>query len=111
MLQSQRTELEIAKTKKEVELHKALTRLEKNPDFIKIITEAYQTESALKLVKQRGSVELRSKPTLLETNTRKIDAISELNGFFSAIHATGLHGIDKLPAFEDELAYLLNEEV
>lgn len=101
---------EIKDHKEKVKLAEALSRLENNRDFKKVFGEAYCKEFAQNLITQRALPEMRSRPEMIEANTRKLDAISEVQHFFRGVHAMGAHSAAALPESEETRTAILNEE-
>lgn len=93
-----------------IALADALARLEKNRDFKKVIEEGYFKEFAHNLVAQRAMPEMRSTESVIATNTRKLDAISELRHWFRGVRSMGYQGQLKLDANKQEAARILSEE-
>jgi len=77
-------EAQVAKAKKHVELDEALTRLQSNRDFKRIITDGYFRDEAVRLVHLKASPEMQT-PFAQAAIVRSIDAIGELNDFFRTI--------------------------
>lgn len=82
-------DIEIEQAKKIIAMRDALVRLEKNPDFRKVISDGFLREFALNTVAVRGRLEFRTNPALMESNTRKLDAVGELEEFFRNVRANG----------------------
>lgn len=101
---------EISEHKEKISLRDALLRLEKNRDFRKVIEKAYGEEFAKNLIMQRALPEMRSRPEMIEANTRKVDAISELFHFLRGVHAMGAHAEQALPEAELTREEILDED-
>lgn len=100
---------EIEALQKAIELKDAIVRLEKNRDFKKVFTDMYFSEWATNLVMQRGLPEMRSRPELIEANSRKIDAVGELHGFIRGTKAQGNDCELRIKEAEDARASILAE--
>lgn len=88
-VQTRNLDVEIAGHKKAIELAASLKRLQKNADFKKLIKIAYMEDFAKNLIMQRAHPDFRDRPVMMESNTRKIDSIGELNYYLSSVKAMG----------------------
>lgn len=82
-------DIEIEQAEKMVAVRDALVRLEKNRDFRKVVSEGFLKDFALNTIAVRGRPEFRNNPMLIESNTRKLDAMGELQEYFRNVHANG----------------------
>lgn len=89
--QAREIEVTIETATEAVNLRDTLLRLQKNPDFIKVVEESFTREFGHSLIMQRGLPQFRTTPALIEANTRKLDSIAELAGYFRSIIAQGNH--------------------
>jgi len=88
-VQTRNLTAEIAQARIDIDMRDAFVRLEKHPDFIKVIEEGFFKNFSHNLVMQRGMPEMRGVPAIMEANTRKIDSIGELNHYFRGVKAMG----------------------
>jgi hypothetical protein len=86
----------VTDSKKAVDLADSLGRLEQNPDFIKIISDGYFKQLAIKLVEFKGSPECIN---ALEIDTdRSMISIGKLQAYLTSIKNNGeiaKHTIDQ----------------
>lgn len=82
-------EVEIEQAKAIIAMRDALIRLEKNKDFQKVISNGFLRDFALNTVAIRGRMEFRTNQALMDSNTRKLDAVGELEEFFRNVRANG----------------------
>lgn len=101
---------EIENHKQSIKLHEALVRLEKNRDFKAVFTESYFKDFANNLVIQRALPEMRSRPEMIEANTRKLDAISEVQHYLRGVAAIGANAVQALPESEETRELILAEQ-
>lgn len=101
---------EIQGHKDAIKLGEALVRLEKNRDFKAVFGEAYFKTFANNLVLQRAMPEMRSRPEMIEANTRKIDAVSEVQHFLRGVHAMASNSTMALPESEQTREDILAEQ-
>lgn len=80
--QIEQVELSIEEATKVVEFGEALQRLERNPDFKKVIFEGYFTTEAARLVMLTGDTTL--KPEQQDNTLHSIRGIAELRNFLFA---------------------------
>jgi hypothetical protein len=83
-------DVEIKAAQDAIAMAEAMVRLEKNPDFKRIIEVGYFKDFAHNLVMQRSFPEMRGNEAMIEANLRKIDSIGELNFFFRGVKAMGV---------------------
>ncbi len=79
----------IAAAQEEVSFAAAASRLVNSRDFKRVIGQGFMTEFALNLITQRAFSETRHTPAMLESNTRKLDAVSELQYYLRNVDARG----------------------
>lgn len=101
---------EIQSYKDSIALRDALVRLEKNPDFKKVMLDHYGDEFAKQLVMQRADPSFRARPEVMEANTRKIDAVSEFFGYIRTLHAIGANAEANLTVSEQTRDAILEEQ-
>lgn len=82
-------DIEIEQAKKCISLRDALVRLEKNRDFKKVVSEGFLKDFALNTIAVRGRPEFRNSEVLMESNTRKLDAMGELHEYFRNVMSNG----------------------
>jgi hypothetical protein len=100
-------DIEIEQAKKSIALRDALVRLEKNRDFRKVVTEGFLKEFALNTIAVRGRPEFRNSEALMESNTRKLDAMGELHEYFRNVKSNGLmmeSALSEAQELRDEVA-------
>lgn len=101
---------EIQDHKDAIKLGEALKRLEKNRDFKAVFEAAYFQKFANNLVLQRAMPEMRSRPEMIEANTRKLDAVSEVQHFMRGVHAMAAHSAVALPESEETRQAIIDEQ-
>lgn len=101
---------EIENHKEAIKLNEALERLQKNRDFKAVFTESYFKDFANNLVIQRAMPEMRSRPEMIEANTRKLDAISEVQHYLRGVAAIGSNAKELLPESEETREAILAEQ-
>ena len=82
-------DIEIEQAKERIAMRDALVRLEKNRDFRKVVSEGFLRDFALNTVAIRGRMEFRTNQALMDSNTRKLDAVGELEEYFRNVRAHG----------------------
>lgn len=88
-VQTRNLDIEMAAHRASIKLAAALQRLEKHPDFKEVIETGLFKDFSYNLVMQRALPEMRGNEAMIEANTRKIDAIGELNHYFRGVKAMG----------------------
>ena len=82
-------DIEIEQAKELIAMRDALVRLEKNRDFRKVVSEGFLRDFALNTVAIRGRMEFRTNQALMDSNTRKLDAVGELEEYLRNVRAHG----------------------
>ena len=82
-------DIEIEQAKELIAMRDALIRLGKNKDFQKVISNGFLRDFALNTVAIRGRMEFRTNQALMDSNTRKLDAVGELEEYFRNVRAHG----------------------
>ena len=82
-------DIEIEQAKELIAMRDALVRLEKNRDFRKVVSEGFLRDFALNTVAIRGRMEFRTNQALMDSNTRKLDAVGELEEYCRNVRAHG----------------------
>ncbi len=80
---------EMKVAKEAIELAAALKRLMRTADFKKVLKKGYMRDFGHNLIMQRAYPDFRQNEKMIESNTRKLDSISELNHYFSSVRAMG----------------------
>lgn len=102
-------ERDIQNYKADIKFRDALARLEKNKDFIAVISEGYQKKEALRLVNLR--VDPNTQAEHSQRNIlRDIDAISALGSYLQHIHQQADIALNSLETSEQTLEAVLAEE-
>lgn len=78
------------------DLSDALERLEKNPDFKKVILEGYFEKNASRLVLLRADGNIRANPEAKESIDDQLIAIGELRQYFIAVKTRGYQAKEAL---------------
>ena len=95
-------DLETVEVQYWVDMLESLERLEKNPDFKKVMLDGYIREKAL------DSVSLLAKPAIKKRNERgdvmeDLVAISNLQYYLRMIHTMGSNGRQDLEEYEESM--------
>jgi len=101
-------ELNIREAREITDMGEALSRLEKNPDFQKVISQRYLKDEAVRLVHLKAAPNAQHEK-IQASILRDIDAIGALEGFFNSLMAEAAHAQDAITACNDELV-LMSEE-
>lgn len=107
-IQSRNLDADIKRYKESIDLAAALERLEKNPDFKKVIETGFFKDFGHNLIMQRSFPEMRDAPAMMDANTRKLDSISEVNHYFRGVKAMGAQSVERLKeaqSLESKLAF------
>lgn len=83
-----RMEREEKTAKAQVGLAKVLERLQENRDFIKLITEGYFEQEAIRLVRAKANNEMQT-PEKQAAIMKDIDGIGALYQYFDTVRALG----------------------
>lgn len=102
-------EQDMTANKKLIELADTLSRLESNPDYIKIITEGYLVDAAIRLVAFKGSPACYGQ--VEEDTDKDILAIGKFRNYLATIRRNALQAEHTNKQILEELAELEQEEV
>ena len=106
--QVQEIQIDITEAQNKMKDADALDRLHKNPDFKKIILEGYFQQQAAGLVAMRAHPAMQAE-TQQANLLRSIDAVGELQQFFSGIFQQGNTAKEAITQSEIELAEMADE--
>lgn len=103
-------ERNIENSKAQIDLAKSLDKLFNNRDFKKVIVDGYLRDNAIRLVHLKAEESMQS-----EEHQRKLDkqieAIGQLNNYFTTIYQLAQIAESSLQADEQTLEELLSEGV
>lgn len=110
-MSDQQTQIEqdIQNYKSSIKFREALTRLERNKDFITVISEGYQKKEAVRLVNLRVDPNTQSDHSQ-RSILRDIDAIAALGSYLQHIHQQADIALKSLETSEQTLEAVLAEE-
>lgn len=101
-------EISIDQAKEKIAMAEALTRLRKNPDFIKVIVKTYMKRNAIWLVEAKADPEKQDERNQAFFD-KQINAIGQLSQYFQFIAAEGYAAAAQIEADEKEREVILRE--
>ncbi len=92
----------IKSCKEDIDLGDALTRLEANPDFIKVIAKGYLVDTALRLVRYKGSPDCTG-PMEVDTNN-ELMAIGKMHSYLDLIRTSAQIAVKDIESAHEAIA-------
>lgn len=109
--QLQQIDVDIETLKSQIELDEALTRLEKNPDYQKIINELYFEKEPARLVLFKASPFAQQQPAVKKDIEQQIDAIGVFWHFLFTIKQQAQTARNQLDENREVREEILNEQL